>query len=96
MLSEHLVDIGEDETAPVLSVGDLGGFYKYKAARAKFEVPNGARDSIPCQSQNTTRAASGTCFTMIPSPYGIRMCAVSAERPDAPATAAPSRTSSRR
>lgn len=94
MLSEHLVDIGEDETAPVLSVGDLGGFYK--AARAKFEVPNGSRDSTPCQSENTTRAASGTCFTMIPSPYGIRMCAVSAERPDASATAAPSRTSSRR
>jgi arginyl-tRNA synthetase len=35
MLIEHLLDIGETETAHELSVGDLGGFYK--AARAKFE-----------------------------------------------------------
>jgi arginyl-tRNA synthetase len=35
MLIEHLVDLGEDDAAAELSVGDLDGFYKQ--ARAKFE-----------------------------------------------------------
>ncbi|HUQ38948.1 MAG TPA: arginine--tRNA ligase [Acidimicrobiales bacterium] len=35
MLIEHLVDLGEDEAAAELSVGDLDAFYKQ--ARAKFE-----------------------------------------------------------
>ena len=35
MLIEHLLDIGEQETAHGLSIGDLDGFYK--AARAKFD-----------------------------------------------------------
>ena len=35
MLIEHLVDVGEDGAADVLSVGDLTGFYQ--AARAKFD-----------------------------------------------------------
>jgi arginyl-tRNA synthetase len=36
MLIEHLVDIGEDEAAHELSVGDLNGFYH--AARCKFDA----------------------------------------------------------
>jgi arginyl-tRNA synthetase len=35
MLIEHLLDIGEQEAAHELSIGDLDGFYK--AARAKFD-----------------------------------------------------------
>ena len=35
MLIEHLLDIGEDEAAQELSVGDLNGFYQ--AARHKFD-----------------------------------------------------------
>ncbi len=35
MLIEHMLDIGEDEAAQELSIGDLDGFYK--AARAKFD-----------------------------------------------------------
>src|SRR5690606_7657128 len=35
MLIEHLVDLGEEEAASELSVGDLNGFYK--AARVKFD-----------------------------------------------------------
>lgn len=42
MLVEHLLDIGEDEGAHELTVGDLDGFYK--AARAKFDVDEGFRD----------------------------------------------------
>ena len=36
MLIEHLVDLGEDEAAEHLSLGDLDGFYK--EARAKFDA----------------------------------------------------------
>ena len=36
MLIEHLVDLGEDEAADHLSLGDLDGFYK--EARAKFDA----------------------------------------------------------
>lgn len=36
MLIEHLLDIGEDEAAHELSIGDLDTFYK--AARAKFDA----------------------------------------------------------
>jgi arginyl-tRNA synthetase len=36
MLIEHLVDLGEEEAARELSVGDLNGFYK--AARQKFDA----------------------------------------------------------
>lgn len=36
MLVEHLLDLGEQEAAHELSVGDLDGFYK--AARAKFDA----------------------------------------------------------
>ena len=42
MLVEHLLDIGEDEAAHELSVGDLDGFYK--AARAKFDANEAFRD----------------------------------------------------
>lgn len=35
MLIEHLIDLGEDEAAEELSVGDLTGFYQ--AARVKFD-----------------------------------------------------------
>ena len=36
MLIEHMIDIGSDEAAHELSVGDLNGFYR--AARAKFDA----------------------------------------------------------
>ena len=36
MLIEHVIDIGEDQAAAGLSVGDLDGFYR--AARAKFDA----------------------------------------------------------
>ena len=36
MLIEHMLDLGETETASELSVGDLAGFYK--AARATFDA----------------------------------------------------------
>ena len=36
MLIEHLIDLGEDEAAEHLSLGDLDGFYK--EARAKFDA----------------------------------------------------------
>ncbi len=36
MLIEHLLDLGEDEAAHELSIGDLNGFYR--AARVKFDV----------------------------------------------------------
>ncbi|MET7668531.1 arginine--tRNA ligase [Micromonospora luteifusca] len=36
MLIEHLVDLGEDEAAQELSIGDLDSFYK--AARVKFDA----------------------------------------------------------
>jgi arginyl-tRNA synthetase len=36
MLIEHLIDVGEDEAAHELSLGDLNGFYR--AARQKFEA----------------------------------------------------------
>ncbi|HEY6425051.1 MAG TPA: arginine--tRNA ligase [Pseudonocardiaceae bacterium] len=36
MLIEHLVDLGEDEAAHELSIGDLNGFYR--AARVKFDT----------------------------------------------------------
>lgn len=39
MLIEHLLDIGEQEAAHELSIGDLDGFYK--AARAKFDSEEG-------------------------------------------------------
>ena len=39
MLIEHLLDLGEAETAHELSMGDLSGFYH--AARAKFDADEG-------------------------------------------------------
>lgn len=36
MLIEHLLDLGEDEAAHELSIGDLNGFYR--AARVKFDA----------------------------------------------------------
>ena len=42
MLIERLLDVGEDEAAHELSVGDAGAFYK--AARAKFEADEAFRD----------------------------------------------------
>jgi arginyl-tRNA synthetase len=42
MLVEHLLDVGEDEAAHELSVGDLGGFYR--AARAAFDADSEFRD----------------------------------------------------
>jgi arginyl-tRNA synthetase len=42
MLIEHLLDVGEDEAAHELSVGDLGTFYK--AARKKFDASPGFKD----------------------------------------------------
>jgi arginyl-tRNA synthetase len=46
MLIEHLLDVGEDEAAHELSVGDLGDFYK--AARKKF-------DSVPDFKERSRR-----------------------------------------
>jgi arginyl-tRNA synthetase len=46
MLIEHLLDIGEDEAAQELSIGDLNGFYK--AARVKFD----ASDEFKERSRN--------------------------------------------
>lgn len=44
MLVEHLLDIGEESTAELLSMGDLNGFYR--AAREKFDSdPDFARRS---------------------------------------------------
>jgi arginyl-tRNA synthetase len=42
MLIEHLVDLGEDEAAAGLSLGDLDGFYKQ--ARAKFDADPAFQD----------------------------------------------------
>ncbi|MGH9091753.1 MAG: arginine--tRNA ligase [Acidimicrobiales bacterium] len=42
MLIEHLLDLGEQEAAHELSVGDLGTFYQ--AARASFTADEGFRD----------------------------------------------------
>jgi arginyl-tRNA synthetase len=42
MLIEHLCDIGEDEAAHELSVGDLDGFYK--AARQKFDADDAFKE----------------------------------------------------
>jgi arginyl-tRNA synthetase len=42
MLIEHLLDLGEQEAAHELSVGDLGAFYQ--AARASFDTDEGFRD----------------------------------------------------
>ena len=42
MLIEHLVDLGEQEAAHELSVGDLGTFYQ--AARGSFEADQGFRE----------------------------------------------------
>ena len=42
MLIEHLVDIGEDDAAAGLSLGDLDGFYKQ--ARAKFDADPAFQD----------------------------------------------------
>ena len=42
MLIEHLCDIGEDEAANELSVGDLDGFYR--AARSKFDADDAFKE----------------------------------------------------
>lgn len=42
MLIEHMLDLGETETASELSVGDLAGFYK--AARATFDASESFQD----------------------------------------------------
>ena len=42
MLIEHLIDLGEDEAAKELSVGDLDGFYRQ--ARAKFDADDAFKD----------------------------------------------------
>jgi arginyl-tRNA synthetase len=42
MLIEHMIDIGSDEAAHELSVGDLNGFYR--AARAKFDADDSFQD----------------------------------------------------
>ena len=42
MLIEHLVDLGEDEAAKELSVGDLDGFYKQ--ARVKFDADDAFKE----------------------------------------------------
>lgn len=42
MLIEHLLDLGEDEAANELSMGDLDGFYRQ--ARAKFEADDVFKD----------------------------------------------------
>jgi arginyl-tRNA synthetase len=42
MLIEHLVDLGEDEAAHELSIGDLNGFYR--AARMKFDAGDGFKE----------------------------------------------------
>ena len=42
MLIEHLVDLGEDEAAEHLSLGDLDGFYK--EARAKFDADDAFKE----------------------------------------------------
>lgn len=42
MLIEHLLDLGEDEAAEHLSLGDLDGFYKQ--ARSKFDADEGFQD----------------------------------------------------
>ncbi len=42
MLIAHLVDVGEDEAAAELSVGDLNGFYQ--AARASFDGSDAFKD----------------------------------------------------
>ena len=42
MLIEHLLDIGEDQVAGNLSLGDLDGFYK--AARTKFDADEAFQD----------------------------------------------------
>ncbi|MFM8562327.1 MAG: arginine--tRNA ligase [Acidimicrobiia bacterium] len=42
MLIEHLVDLGEDEAAEHLSLGDLDGFYR--EARAKFDADDAFKE----------------------------------------------------
>jgi arginyl-tRNA synthetase len=42
MLIEHMIDIGSDEAAQELSVGDLNGFYR--AARRKFDADEAFQD----------------------------------------------------
>jgi arginyl-tRNA synthetase len=42
MLIEHLLDLGEDEAAHELSIGDLNGFYQ--AARVKFDDSDGFKE----------------------------------------------------
>jgi len=42
MLIEHLLDLGEDQAAAALSIGDLDGFYR--EARAKFDADDAFKD----------------------------------------------------
>ncbi|HEV3268790.1 MAG TPA: arginine--tRNA ligase [Acidimicrobiales bacterium] len=42
MLIEHLLDLGEDQAAAALSIGDLDGFYK--EARVKFDADDAFKD----------------------------------------------------
>jgi arginyl-tRNA synthetase len=42
MLIEHLIDLGEDQAATALSIGDLDGFYK--EARVKFEADDAFKE----------------------------------------------------